>query len=84
MKENTVLVTLKIKLEVKIPLEVEHCNNPLEEQHNKDTSLRRRKISAGSPQLLLKQPGPRVHAPTGQMSWLGWLQERNSWPTSLN
>lgn len=56
MKENTVLVTLKIKLEVKIPLDVEHCNNPLEEQHNKDTSLgRRRKISAGSPQLLLKQ-----------------------------
>lgn len=55
MKENTVLVTLKIKLEVKVPLEVEHCNNPIEEQHNKDTSLRRRKISAGSPQMLLKQ-----------------------------
>jgi len=56
VKENTVLVTLKIKLEVKIPLEVEHCNNPIEEKHNKDTSLgRRRKVSAGSPQLLLKQ-----------------------------
>ena len=38
MEENTVSVILKRKLKVRIPLEVEHCNNPIEEQHIKDTS----------------------------------------------
>ena len=56
MEGNAITATLKGKLKVKTPLEVENCKNLVEEKHIKDTSLGGRgKISSGSPQLLLKR-----------------------------
>lgn len=55
MGENVLTITLKRKLKVRIPLEVENCNGPSKEQHARDTSSEGgAKVGPGPPQVLLK------------------------------
>lgn len=48
-EENAITITLRRKLKVKIPLEVENCNNSAEEKHLEDTSSGRRCQGQDSP-----------------------------------